>query len=120
MTSEGMWALSSAAVQANHVGFGIIVLESGRVFGGDGGYYFLGEYAHIYGEFSGRIRVRNYVDFELIGQQQENVFGMKGVVDYVVLVKGQLADGEFVGSMQIENGSDTQLPFLMRKISDLP
>lgn len=55
ITSEGMWALSSAAVQPNQIGSGIIVLETGRVFGGDGGYYFIGEYTHAHGEFNGRI-----------------------------------------------------------------
>jgi hypothetical protein len=39
---------------------GVVVLETGRVFGGDGGYYFVGTYAVDHGQLSASIDVTKH------------------------------------------------------------
>lgn len=44
MTIEALWTAEFEVAQRGWTNVGIVVLESGRVFGGDGQYYYVGTY----------------------------------------------------------------------------
>lgn len=44
MTVEALWTAEFELFQRGWTNFGIVVLESSRIFGGDGQYYYVGHY----------------------------------------------------------------------------
>lgn len=88
MSVEGMWKFQSGSLAEPETlrWGGIVVLETGRVFGGDSVLAYLGSYEVDRGNVSARVRSWTWnLD---VGEEVENVFGMTGTIDYVALMEG--------------------------------
>lgn len=56
---EALWTFEFIS-NANVFGTGVVVLESGRIFGGDSQYYFLGSYVIEHGQITAEIESTHY------------------------------------------------------------
>ena len=120
MSVEGLWCFqtSSVADPTTYQDGGVVVLETGRVLGGDSAFAYVGDYEVSGSEIAARVRVyqwnKAYGDIE-------TVFGMKGPdIDYVVHLRGK-RDGDFIHGVIIpEQAPDAQLPIRMLFIQNLP
>ena len=88
---EGMWAVyfnaDNGGAPGVGPGAGVVVLETGRVFGGDSSYYYTGDYdVAAGGRVTARIRVRHYAG------PRNNIFG--AVQDASLEVSGILLGRE--------------------------
>lgn len=116
---EGMWKFQSgsAAEPSTLRWGGIVVLESGRVFGGDSVMAYRGTYEVDRNEISAR--VRSWTWNTDLGEV-ENVFGMTGPIDYVAVLRGRREGDVISGQISPEAQTDFTLDCRMEKISDLP
>ena len=116
---EGMWKFQSAHAGEPEVlrWGGIVVLETGRIFGGDSVMAYVGTY-DVDREVI-RARVRSWTWNFDIGDV-ENVFGMEGAIDYFALLEGKRDGNVITGHIAPENHPDFRLPCRMEKIADLP
>ncbi|WP_374648717.1 hypothetical protein [Rhizorhabdus sp.] len=87
MSVEGMWMFRSASVENPNLLLdgGIIVLETGRVFGGDSSIAYRGSYDVSGGQLLAEVRTWTWN--EALGVA--NVWGMTGKIDQVVMFEGQ-------------------------------
>ena len=116
---EGMWKFQSAHANEPDVlrWGGIVVLETGRVFGGDSVMAYLGTYEVDRDTISARVRSWTW-NFDV--GEAINVFGMGGAIDYIALLEGK-RDGDVIsGFIAPEDRPDFQLACRMEKIADLP
>jgi hypothetical protein len=60
MTIEALWTVEIPDVKGGWINGGVVVLETGRIFGGDSFYYFLGNYDVSGGNVSGTLNVTHY------------------------------------------------------------
>jgi hypothetical protein len=58
-TIDGLWTVEFRT-NVGDAGFGTIVLENGRVAGGDGGYYYLGSYALDGEKITAEVKIQQY------------------------------------------------------------
>jgi hypothetical protein len=119
MSVEGLWWFQTTSVQ-NPGAFqwgGIVVLETGRVLGGDSVFSFVGDYEVSGTEFRAKVRSKQWnSDVEV-----ENVFGMKGPgIDYMVDVFGVRENGFMAGHISPVDVPDFKLPIRMVFIEKLP
>ncbi len=119
--AEGMWKFQSGSVDEpdTPVWGGIIVLESGRLFGGDSVMAYLGTYNVDRGEITAQARVWDWNTEAVIGET-ENVFGMRSPVDYRVQLLGQLREGMVEGYIWPDDQPHMRLRARMEKIAELP
>ncbi|CDO34014.1 hypothetical protein [Novosphingobium sp. KN65.2] len=121
MSVEGMWKFQSGSVGAENelIWGGIVVLESGRVFGGDSAMAYLGTYEVDRGKILAR--VRSWVwNTDLPGEELENVFRMQGDVEHVAVLEGDVGEGEINGILKSESMPGVELGARMVKIAELP
>lgn len=120
MSVEGMWKFQSGSLAEPETlrWGGIVVLETGRVFGGDSVLAYLGSYEIDRENVSARVRSWNWnLD---VGEEFENVFGMTGAIDYVALMEGRREGNVITGHIASEANPNLRLPCRMEKIADLP
>lgn len=91
-------------------------METGRVLGGDSVYAYVGEYEVSNGAIEARVRVYQWNS----AVEAENVFGMRGHVDYVVRLAGRREGDVIVGHIAPEGMPQHQLPIRMLFIQGLP
>ena len=119
MTSiEGMWLLQSASnadPKAINDGNGVIVLETGRVFGGDSAMAYTGSYELADRQLTARVRAWTHNDIP-----GENVFGMSTPIDHIVIFRGARDDDTILGEIWSEQMPDQRLAARLTKITDLP
>lgn len=114
-----MWKFQSAHVDEPDVlrWGGIIVLESGRVFGGDSVMAYVGRYDVDREKVSARVRSWTW-NFDV--GETENVFGMSGAIDYVAVLEA-VRDGDVIsGTIAPEADPDSKLACRLEKIAELP
>lgn len=68
MTIEALWSVVFSTPTGD-AGGGVVILDTNRVFGGDGGYYYIGSYAVKDGQITMDIEVVKY------NKMVESVFG---------------------------------------------
>ena len=69
---EGLWTLEFGS-NVGLFGGGVVVLENGKVMGGDGGYFYLGEFVINGSQFRATIKVSPFIEgyesvFRTLGQ----------------------------------------------------
>ena len=112
---EGLWAVrfesSSRFVGA---GGGVVVFETNRVFGGDSGWYYLGEYKVINGEIEASMEVRHH------GENLLTIFGdVPGDIVKIKMTAKFSGGNEFKATGQkIPSNETMELEF--KKLADLP
>jgi len=110
MSVEALWTLEFA----NHAGYGggVVIFESGRIFGGDTSFYWTGTYSIKDGAITGKIDVNRHspVMQSLLGRDS-----------YSLELAGQLNDQEMElnGSILGEENSPHLVAILKRK-AELP
>lgn len=117
---EGLWCFQTASVDApdQFVFGGVVVLESGRVLGGDSAFAFIGDYAVKESQIIAKVR-----SFQWNGAMGniENVFGMTGPdIDYVVDLVGSREGDHINGYLSPQGIADVRLPIVMLYMSPLP
>jgi len=65
---EALWSVEFVAANGNSGG-GVVIFESGRIFGGDSSYYYVGSYQVNGSDISGKVRVNHYYG------EVNNIFG---------------------------------------------
>ena len=118
MGFEGLWWFQTTSVQnpgAFQMG-GVVVLETGRVLGGDSVYSYVGDYEVQGKEFVAHVRVKTW-NTEV---EAQNVFGMTGPVDYAVEVRGVRNEDIVEGQLNRADAPDFKLPARMVFIEKLP
>lgn len=116
---EGLWKFQSGSAQEPLVPRwgGVVVLESGRVLGGDSVMAYVGTYEIKHDGI--RANVRSWLWNNDVGEV-ENVFGMGGKIDYMVDMIGQRDGDVIAGTISPEGAPDFKLMFKMEKIAELP
>lgn len=120
MSVEGMWFFKSGSVEdpAALRDGGIVILESGRVFGGDSVMAYLGSYEAQNGKLTAKVRSFSW-NHDVDG---ETVFGIPTPADYRVVFEGQTQSGHtsIDGSIWLEDHPDHKLGAMMVKVAELP
>lgn len=88
---EALWSLEFVAANGNDGG-GVVIFESGRIFGGDSSYYYVGSYEisgskltanvvvnHYFGDVNNVFGPYKKVTLELAGQVEQDQFIVQGV-----------------------------------------
>ena len=112
MSVEALWSINFAT--RSNEGAGVIVLETGRLFGGDSSFCWTGTYELSGNRITGEAHVRRHADYlpSLI----------PGLDDYRLTFEGDFAEDEFTifGSVL---GAPSDLPQMgigLKKIAELP
>ena len=119
MTSvEGLWCFQSAS--RDNPGLfeygGTVVLETGRVLGGDSFLAYIGDYEITGNEITARVRSVQWNYAVAV----ENVFGMESPIDYMVDLVG-VRDGDRInGFISPEGRPELRLPIVMLFMHGLP
>jgi hypothetical protein len=118
MSVEGMWLLRSNEVAdlGTVMAPSIIVLETGRLFGGDTAYFFIGSYEADGHQISGTANVKTHT----VHPDLENVFGIKGEIEHQVSFHGSVEGDTLKGKMETSMMPGLELDWTMQKLSDLP
>lgn len=118
MNVEALWVMKfvdpRGPVTAANVAGGVVVLETGRLFGGDSGAYYVGNYTVK----DGVLRFRAHVRFH--DRDVEPI--LPGLRDYVLLGEGHSDDGmksiHFRGS--VEGQPSVGLVGRLDRVAELP
>lgn len=110
MSVEALWT-AQFEVAGGWVNGGVVVLETGRIFGGDSQFYYLGTYNLAGSTVTGQVRSRHYH-----GERNTAWGDNADIVD--LTVQGALTGDVITG--QVTRLGFPPLRFQMTKRSDLP
>lgn len=118
MSIEGLWLMRSTEVgnSTNLLAPAIITLETGRLFGGDSAYYYIGNFELDRAEVTGQARVQTHT----LTVGLTNVFGMGGRVDYFVDFNAEFDGAMIIGTMWPKGMVAATQRFAMTKLAELP
>lgn len=119
MSVEGMWKFQSSSIAEPKTlrWGGIVVMESGRIFGGDSVMAYLGHYEVDRGAITANVRSWTW-NFDV--GESTNVFGMGGAIDYQVVLEGKVNGGVIEGDLWPKEMPGMRLKCRMEKIAELP
>jgi hypothetical protein len=111
MTIEALWAVNFAS-PLGAAGSGVVVFETGRIFGGDSLYYYIGDYVVSVNTVRGKVEVIHYSGPPL------NIFGL---IDRMTLQY----EGQIRGDTMEATGIDPTNPqrrvtMQFRRLANLP
>jgi hypothetical protein len=107
---EGFWLVQYEGLQGN--GGGVITLIKGRVFGGDSQSTYIGTYEPGASDFSGTVRVHNYIP------GVASIIGIEG--DYDLKISGKL-EGDTINGSGVPVGLQVAgLAFRLTRIARIP
>jgi hypothetical protein len=116
---EGLWCFQTASVdepEKFETG-GVVVLETGRVLGGDSALAYVGDYQVDGPNITGVVRSYQWNP----AYEVENVFGMKSPdIDYKVDLQGQCIGDLIIGHISPQGHPELALPIQMLLMSRLP
>ena len=95
---EGFWVVQFEGMKGN--GGGVAVLIKGRVFGGDCGYTYTGEYQTQGNSIRAHLLVKNFLADvpSVLGVVGDFELDIQGILDRnVITARGSLTKGEVVG-----------------------
>ena len=107
---EGFWIVQFEAVQGG--GGGVLVLTKGRIFGGDSGYLYLGEYQADQKYLKGRVKVQQF----LAGVP--NVLGISG--DFELDLAGTLEGDTIKATASLVTQAGSGLAIKLTRMGELP
>lgn len=106
---EGLWTVEFMT-QGNRYGRGVIVLNEGRILGGDNGYYYSGTYQVVENRIQATANIIRY------SLQSISVFGSVDVIQ--LEFSGQIDDNQFSGSGNIAGDPTLQIRIVGKKKED--
>lgn len=110
---EALYVVEFGDIEGIYRNGGVVVLETGRIFGGDSGYYYIGNYSIKEGKLTGTAKIVKHNP--LFG----NAFG-DGANSFDVDVIAAIIDGEIEGSMMRVDMPSVRLPIRFMRIASLP
>lgn len=108
---EAMWSVEFVTNQATG-GSGIVVLETGRVMGGDSSYLYTGSYEFDRGILRAKIKVRKYAP----GNQ--SVFG--NLKEFNLTVEGEPGHDQWELSGVMDESAENQIAIRLKRQDELP
>lgn len=117
---EGMWAIYMPDVfdgSSGATNSGVMVLETGRIFGGDSLIAYLGHYRVNAGIFTAEARTWSYNPGHYV---VVNVFGREGKLDTRTCFEGRMDGDAIVGEIWEVERPHLRLPARLVRIADLP
>jgi len=112
MSIEALWPVEFGNDE-HRAGAGVVVFESGRIFGGDAGYYYLGEYKINNGVVTGQATATHYAG------EISPLFAGAGK-EYTVLLSGDLEDQQMVLAGHLEQDSSKTIVVVCTRRAELP
>ena len=89
---------------------GVVILETARIFGGDSGYYYIGDYSVFGNRFEASLRVTKH------NPPWANAFG-DDAREFEIRVLGSIENASIVATMERTDRPGLRLPLrLMRKV----
>lgn len=118
MNVEALWVVrygdaSDPSIIEGYSNAGVVILETGRIFGGDFGYYYLGNYEVKDNRISGRARVTHF------NGPLTDAF-RTGRESFEIEFEGIIRGGEIDGSMRAIDFPDRELPIKLEFKASLP
>jgi hypothetical protein len=93
MALDGLWIVQFTGKEI--LGSGVVVFSSGKVFGGETGFYYIGTYEADGNVVKARVKICNFDPAVASG------FGIQG--DYEMDVSAMLKDNQMTGTAMIAN-----------------
>ena len=114
MSLEALWTVKfeDATVQG-WVNGGVVVLETGRIFGGDSAYYYLGTFELDGDRFTADVRVVHY------SGDPTTTFGTTET-DFKIQLEGQRSGDTIQAEMWRVAAPNLRLPTILERKADLP
>ena len=113
MSIEALWQLKFATVEDDEVfaGGGVIIFKTGRVFGGDSSFYYLGEYTLEDGEFTCHVQVRRHWEGLRAATAFENAH---------LTLRGKYAGNAFTVRGTMQEDATVVVVAKLQRLADLP
>ena len=112
---EALWAAHFGDVAApDHFNGGVVVFETGRVFGGDSSFYYTGEYDTSGEAFSAQIKITHYSGDDV------TAFGLQVSRSRKIKIKGRRDGNKIIGEMWPVDFPLNRLPIRLVHLEDLP
>lgn len=108
---EALWSVQFGS-SLGLFGAGVVVFETGRIFGGDGQYYWTGNYKVENGVLNGHLDVVHYAG------QPWSIFGPS--TGHSLSVSGPVAEDKFELEGQVVGNPTQRIRILLTKRADLP
>lgn len=117
MSVEGLWWLRTNTVDdpASYAIGGVLVLETGRLLGGDSAVAYIGRYEVNGDEVTGEARTIQYNT----GAEVENIFGLSEENDQIEFVV-RWEDETMAGVIWAKGNPDRCLPIVLQFVHPLP
>lgn len=104
MQLEALWTVSFASSDgsASNVGGGVVIFETNRIFGGDAGYYYLGNFTITNGVLEGNVQIVKH-------GSEDSIFGSGDKFEFTLSGKYEEGMSEFIleGMTTSANGKPT-------------
>ncbi len=108
---EALWSVQFGS-NLNDFGAGCVVLETGRVLGGDSGYYYVGSYKVENDVIAARIKVTHY------SGELNSIFG--NVREFELQVTGKPERNIFVLNGHVEGHPELKISIRLTRRAELP
>ena len=117
MTSiEALWVITYGDVAGPFTNGGIVVFETGRIFGGDSQFYYTGDYRLSGDDVDARVRVTHYHGSPM------TAFGFPATEPFDILLFGKLdrRDNTISGMAEAVKFPNRKIPLVLDKKENLP
>ena len=114
---EGLYSIAFGAPET--IGFGAIVLKSGRVLGGDSAFYYIGEYSVNGDQATGEARVILHAVPASGAESAATVFG-DWATEFRLKFSGHVGNGEIIGTMTRSDMPGLPIPLMLTFREPLP
>lgn len=113
MALEGLWTGQIQDASGIWVNGGVVVFDAGRMYGGDGSYYYIGTYTARENQFVGDVRVGNYsgIHYTVWGDE---------TADFRITVDGKIVGNQITGLLVRQDKPSACLRFLAVRKEALP
>ena len=117
MTIEAFWCVSFHGNLAGPAmgGFGVVIFESGKIYGGDSNFYFNGSYILKNEDIKAEVKVKRFA---------QGMPSITGLDDYTLVVerlgKGNINGQEFMIEGHVAGAPQNKVYVGFRRIEDLP
>lgn len=108
---EALWTIKFITDNDNYGG-GVIVFETGRIFGGDHGYYYIGEYSTDQDQIQARVTVKRHAS------EAQSIFG--DVAEFELHVEGEINEPDMMVFGYRPGASEYEIGIALHKVTELP
>ncbi len=107
---EGLWTVEFISTE-NRFGRGVLVINSGRLLGGDNGYYYSGSYQITNNTIEGTVNVTRF---------DPNIISVFGDINrFSITFSGEISEYEFTAGASLINNPEYQIRIVGNKKEDI-